>query len=145
MLELTRIIDEAADKRGLKIAIEPVNSGECNIINTFEQAGIFAHTINGKTVKAMADYFHMRWDNEKDDSLLSYREWLIHTHIACPYIPGKGERGWPKMDDGWDYSDFLLPLKEIGYNQRISVEAYTNDIYMDMKKTLKWFKAKFQN
>ena len=141
-VELVRDVDIAAQKRGMTIAIEPVCSLETNLINTYEQACEVANIV-GEMTKVMIDYYHMTWDNESADILLTHGELLEHVHFACPYKPGIGERAYPAMNDDWDYSRFIGNLRTIGYNKRISVEAYSKDVYYDARETIAFFKKYF--
>lgn len=127
LIPLIKDIDDAAHKLGLIIAIEPIRSPECNIINTFEEGCYLAEIISGKATYVLVDYFHMLWEQESVQSLLDHGHWLCHVHFACPYRPGEGERCYPQNLSEWPYGEFVTALKSIGYNERISIEAYSTE------------------
>ena len=130
MAQLVQFLKSAskyAEKYGIKIAIEPLNKKECNIINTVSDAIALSDMVNNPNVGVLADWYHMRTDNEGFEGILAAKKKLLHCHIAKP----EG-RTYPLPDDGEDYSVFFEALKQIGYVGRISVEA--NGDEADFKK-----------
>jgi len=127
LVQFLKISSSYAGKYGIKIAIEPLNKKECNIINTVSEAIALSDMVNMPNVGVLADWYHMRTDNEGCEGILAAKEKLLHCHIAKP----EG-RTYPLPEDGEDYSVFFESLKQIGYGGRISVEA--NGDEADFKK-----------
>jgi len=144
LLHLHYNIDKAARKYGLIIVIEPVRSPECNLIITFEEACKLAEEINGTNTRVLVDYYHMTWERESPEVIRKYgKKWLHHVHFAAPYIPGEGERNVPLDINEWTYTEFIEALKEIDYDNTITIEAYTRDFVTQAPKGLSLMKKYF--
>ena len=119
--ELSAFLELAAPiagKYGVAIAIEPLNPGECNIINTVSDAVALARRVALPNVGALADWYHMAVQNEGTAGMLDAGGLLWHCHIANP----EGRR-FPLPGDGADFSQFFGALKRIGYAGRVSIEG----------------------
>lgn len=116
-----RLAAPLAQAHGIQIAVEPLNPGECNIINTVEDALLLVKRVNLPNVGALADWFHMSAQDEGVGGLLSAGNVLFHCHIAN--LEG---RRFPLPGDGADFSAFFNALKRIGYEGRVSVEGNGN-------------------
>jgi sugar phosphate isomerase/epimerase len=107
-----------AAKHGILIAVEPVNPGECNIINTVPEALALARLACMPNVGVLADWYHMAVQGECAQGMLAAGSALLHCHIANPC-----GRRFPLPGDGADFSAFFGALKEIGYPGRVSIEG----------------------
>ncbi len=145
LVSLLQDIDRTADQYGVTIALEPLESRECNIINTFKEAGVLATASRFDHIRVLADYYHMTWERESPRILVEKSNLLAHVHFSCPYRPGVGERVAPAIGDGWNYDDFFSALKEAEYNGRISIEAYSRDVEHHAKDALVFLKGIFSN
>lgn len=123
LVRIARIAGDVASEYSLTIAMEPLNRSETNILNSVREGMDFVREVNHSCVKLLADFYHMRRENEDMDVLLSASSDLVHLHIAnshgrvCPL-----ERG----ED--DYNTFFERLKQIGYQGRVSIEAGIKDV-----------------
>ena len=111
---------------GITIVLEPLNKTESNFINNIPEALNIMHQVNCSHIKVLADYYHMRMENEDLGALARAESNLRHVHIAA-----KNGRLFPMENDGEDYPTFFQTLKDIGYQGRVSIEAYTEDIIAD--------------
>ena len=111
---------------GITIVLEPLNKTESNFINNIPEALTIMHQVNCSQIKVLADYYHMRMEDEDLGALSQTESDLRHVHIAA-----KNGRLFPKENDGEDYPTFFRALKDIGYQGRVSIEAYTEDIIAD--------------
>lgn len=126
-----------ANEYGITIALEPLQKQECNIINTFLEAVALAQAVNEKNVRVLADYYHMRKEDDKFSSIAKLgSEYLTHVHIAS-----SNERRFPKKTDEEDYSGFFSALFKAGYNSRVSIEAYSDAFLSDAKSALAFLKT----
>ncbi len=107
-----------AARQSIFIAIEPLNPGECNIINTVEDARALAVRAGLANVGVLADWYHMSKQHEKPDGMLAAGKALLHCHVANP----EGRR-FPLPGDGADYTAFFGAMRQVGYTGRVSVEA----------------------
>ena len=124
-------VGDMAEEHELMVVVEPVNRGESNIINTLSEALLFCHEVNHPRIKAIYDLYHMI--NEKEDSNIIHEagEDLKHVHISEPK-----NRGFP-VEPKQSYREHFQRLKEIGYEDRVSIEAYTKNFEEDASKALK--------
>jgi len=134
LTKATRIIGEVAAKYGLAIAIEPLNKGECNIINSVKEGAALEAAVDHPAIQLLADNFHMLKDNESMDNLLTVRK-LKHTHIS--FLEG---RAFPTSLNS-DVSDFFSALKKIGYDGTMSIEGKANNFEADGTASLKVLRA----
>ncbi len=112
---------EASDETGVVIAIEPLNTAECNIINTVSEAvREYVAVLNHPGIRVLADTYHMERENEPITAIATYATFLAHVHTADTnrVPPGQGE---------YDHATLFDLLRRIGYAGRVSVEArFTN-------------------
>lgn len=137
--ELEKLIKEIiipkATKADITVLLEPLKRDECNIINTVEEAYSLVKTVNDPSFSLMADLYHME-NNGEDLSILPHLVNSIeHIHIA-----GKNRSLVETIS-----SPFILKglemLKSANYDKAISFETDWGDI----KTSLEWLKAKFNN
>ena len=107
-----------AEKRGIRIAIEPLCHAECNCVNTVLQGKALADKVNHPSVKVLADLYHMGQNGEDMADIIQLGSQVIHAHIGRP-----GNRKYPMREDEYDYLPFFNALKTVGYEGGVSVEA----------------------
>lgn len=139
VVTLLKRIAPIASAYGVIIAIEPLRKAECNLINTFEEGCRLAKDVNDPTIRVLVDFYHMRIEQEPVQHILDLgKEYLRHVHFART----EG-RVYPTSIEEDEYLPFINTLKSIGYNERISCEAYTDDFRSGAEKALKFFKENF--
>jgi len=106
------------------IVIEPLQTAECNIINTVTEGADLARKADHSNVRLLADFYHMLCDGEGPDSLCAAGDLLQHIHVA-----EKEKRTAPGME-GDDFRPFLSALKEIGYDEALSLECGFGDDFV---------------
>lgn len=116
--QFLRMAAQIAAKHGVYVAVEGLNGGECNIINTVSESGVLARLAGQFNVGVLADWYHMALEEEGKKGVYEERRLLLHCHIANP----EG-RLFPLPGDGADYSVFSSVLKTIGYRKRLSIEG----------------------
>ena len=141
VVDLLHMVAPVAKEHGIGIVIEPLRKAECNLINTFAEGVNLAKAANESNVKVLVDYYHLIEENEPVQHLIDDgKEYLRHVHIANPdgrvYLADPSESG---------YSIFADALKKIGYDGRISCEAYLkNEFEIDAPVALKTLKTVFE-
>jgi len=135
---ILREIASVARDRGICIVIEPLREKECNIINTVEEAIQLASEVGRDNVKILADYYHMCAQQENPDIILKAGELIKHVHFAK-----STDRTFPKCIEEDTYMPFIQSLKKIGYSQRVSIEAYSQDFISDAVASLQFLKRYF--
>jgi sugar phosphate isomerase/epimerase len=111
-----------ADKYKITIVLEPLNSGECNFINSVAEGGEIVKAVDHPSFKLLADIYHMKVENENPGNIIKYGQFLRHVHIA-----EKEGRSAPGSH-GEDFSPYFKALKSIGYKGCISVECKWLDL-----------------
>ncbi|MFO7296403.1 MAG: sugar phosphate isomerase/epimerase, partial [Clostridia bacterium] len=93
------------------------------VLNSVKEGVDFVRDVAHDHVKLLADFYHMRRENEDMDALLSASDHLVHLHIA-----NSNGRVCPLERTEDIYDTFFERLKEIGYQGRISIEARIEDV-----------------
>jgi D-psicose/D-tagatose/L-ribulose 3-epimerase len=130
LVELLRNIDPLVRTRGITIVIEPLCKLESNIINTAAEGLQLAKATDQENIKLLIDYYHLAMEKEDPEIILDAGSYIKHIHFANP-----AGRVYPiEAED--DYIRFMNLLKRIGYEGRISIEAYTKDFCHDAKRSV---------
>jgi len=132
LLEAALIVGNIAKNYNITVTMEPLNKGESNILNTVAEGLEFVKTLNHDNVKLLADFYHMRTDNEDINFIKSTSGYLRHTHIARGV-----DRKIPSDINEDLYSEFFDSLKVCGYQGRVSVEGKTENLIDDAEIALK--------
>lgn len=122
-----------AEKYNITIAIEPLRPEECNAINTIADGVEIAEKINSPYIKVLADVAHMYVQNESMESLLQYKDRVVHAHTSNP-DPDPSlnrKRIYPVSTDKFSQSSFIESLKAIGV-EHCSIEAEVTDFENDV-------------
>lgn len=129
---------DCAEEFGVVLAIEPLNSKECNIVNSVSEAVQLSEEVNRQSVKVLADMFHMVEDGEPLENVAIAGRRLAHVHVADTgrLYPGSGCN---------DFRTFFRVLKSIGYDARISIECRWGDFNAEAPKALEFLKEQWAN
>ena len=139
MRVLAELMEEYASLSGLEVLIEPLNTKETDMINSYGEA---VKLTEGLTcVAAMVDNYHAAMENQSSDDVLENPEKLRHLHIAYPtgrFIPSP-------EDDVSCYAEFVSAVKQVGYNGKISIEGKLRgeDCFCEIEKALGVMKGLF--
>ena len=137
---VVKMLDEAAGKNNLSFVIEPLNKKETNTILSYTEAVKLAE--GAKNVRSMCDWYHTCMEAQTLDDLYEYPDMLGHLHIAY-----SKERLIPSPNDDMSfYDDFVKTIKQLGYNNKLSVEGSlrnNNDPAQEIKQCLETLKQLF--
>jgi D-psicose/D-tagatose/L-ribulose 3-epimerase len=114
---LKRIGDDAA-RKGVVIALEPINRFEIDMINTAEQAFAMCEQVNHPSIKMMLDTFHMNIEELNiGNAIRMSKKHLVHLHTCSNNrgIPGKGHIPWGEVKQA---------LADIDYNGYGVIESF---------------------
>ncbi|MBD2863540.1 sugar phosphate isomerase/epimerase family protein [Paenibacillus oceani] len=126
------LIADFADPLEITIAIEPLNTTECNIINSVPEAARLAGQVNRKSIGVLADFYHMYKENEPLEHIVEHKELLRHVHVSDDrYAPGMGS---------YPYDSLADCIRRAGYNGRISIECLWNDFGAEAAAGLSFLK-----
>lgn len=109
-----------AKNLGVKIAVEPLNRFETDLINTAEQCERLLNDVGSDSVGFHLDSFHMNIE-EKDSGSAIRRagKRLFHFHTC------ENDRGAPGSGRNIDWDGVAGALKEIGYIGAAVIESFT--------------------
>jgi D-psicose/D-tagatose/L-ribulose 3-epimerase len=111
-----------AQNAGLKIAIEPLNRFESDLVNTADDVKRLVKDINHPAAKILLDGFHMAIEErDLEQAVLTAGQDLIHVQVSENYrgTPGTGQTPWHSLKSG---------LSKIKYNGAISIESFTPEV-----------------
>ena len=117
MIEFAKQIAPAAQTAGVVLVIEPLNSGETNLVNSLAEGARIVEAVGHESVRLLADVFHMLRDGEDPGEIVKYGGLLRHAHIA-----EKEVRSAPGVK-GDDFKPYFDAFKAAGYGGPISIEC----------------------
>ena len=136
---LSEFVAPLAEKYNIRVAIEPLRSKECNVINTVPQGIEIAKRVNSPYVRVLADVKHMVSSDDPLEKLPEYKGWMIHAHTSNPFPENDDGRIFPAPGDGFDQDKFIIPAREAGI-ELVSVEAGCSDFEKDVRNAFEVLK-----
>ncbi len=136
LVKTSKIVGDVAQKYGITIVIEPLNRGETNIINSVAEGYELVKEVNHKNIKLLADFYHMRKENESMGEVEKAGTVIRHIHIA-----NSSGRYFPFEANEDIYDEFISMLKKIDYSGGISIEGRSDDFEADAIKSLQFLKT----
>ena len=130
---LMQMMGDQAQARGITVVIEPLNTGECNWINSVEEAGAIVARVDHPNVKVLADLYHISVEKEGFHGLLGAGYDVVHVHVSS------ADRS-PPMEDGADWTSMFRALKALGYDARLSMECRWTDFDNEAPAALAFLK-----
>lgn len=118
-LDVLALCGEMADKRGILMAVEPLNKNETNYINTVTEGAAIARKLGMANVGGLVDFYHFFMENEPDSNLFEAKDTILHAHIARP----NADRLPPKAEDAETVAHWASLLKQIDYKGALSLEC----------------------
>ena len=103
---------------GITLVAEPLNRGECNIINSVTEAMEYVKAVDHPSFQCLVDSYHFWVENEPLENLAAAMPWIRHVHLA-----DKEGRVAPGESGTADYRPFFRLLKRANYQGAICVEA----------------------
>lgn len=129
-VELLRHFGPLAEARGVTIVVEPLNRGECNLVNTVQEGAEAVRRADHPAVKLLVDLFHMLRNNESPDDIEKVGTLIRHAHLA-----ENKDRAAPGTN-GDDFRPFLRALRRVGYNDRLALEPTWTDLPRELGPAL---------
>ena len=108
---------DASERHGMTVEIEPLNSSECNILNSVAEALEFVVELGHPAVGVLSDLYHVTYDRQSYQETRDAGAFLRHVHVA-----GAGRRA-PAATDHNYLREYFTVLKDTGYSGRISIEC----------------------
>jgi D-psicose/D-tagatose/L-ribulose 3-epimerase len=136
LIAIAKKIAPEAKKRGIVVAVEPLQSNETNIINSAAEGLEWVKAVNHPNFALMVDFYHLSLEKEDPAILVTAAKYIKHFHIANPH-----GRAWPLSSEEFDYSSFFENMRKSHYSGRISVEGKTGKFDEEAPKTLAFLRA----
>lgn len=114
-----RIVCDMAATRGLRIALEPLNRFESDLVNTTEDVLRLVKDIQHPAAGIMLDGFHMSIEErDVEQAIVAAGDKLVHLQVSENYrgTPGTGQTPW------WAYR---RGLEAINYTGTVTIESFT--------------------
>lgn len=122
LLAFGRMVAPLAERHGVKIAVEPLNRGETNVLNSVAEGLQYVKDINHPAFRLLVDGYHWARENEPTADIVAAGPWLEHAHIAT-----YAQRLAPGAEP-CDFTPFFRALKDAGYDKRLSIEGGWADL-----------------
>jgi sugar phosphate isomerase/epimerase len=116
-ISLCKQLAPFAKKYNVVISLEPLNTKECNFINSVAEGGEIVQAVNHENFRLLADIYHMLMDSESPSNITKYGHLLYHTHIA-----EKTGRSAPGVNKE-DFTPYFKALKDVKYEGRMAIEC----------------------
>ena len=126
LVDFGRRIAPEARARGITVTIEPQRHEETNIINSAGEGLDLVNAIGDPNFQLMIDFYHLALEKEDPAIVIRAGAHIRHLHTANP-----DGRVFPLKWEEYNYGPFFAALRQIGYDQRISVEASTKNLSAD--------------
>ena len=118
---LSDIVSPIAEKYGILLVIEPLRSGDTNMIESLREGAVIAAAVNRPNIRLLVDLYHAYYSGDTNEHISSMTSLLRHAHIAEPE-----KRVYPAPGDAYPYAEFISALKAAGC-ESCSVEARCTD------------------
>jgi D-psicose/D-tagatose/L-ribulose 3-epimerase len=117
-----RPLADYAGERGVRLALEPLNRFETDLINVVEQGLALCEAVGSPYIGLHLDTFHMHLE-ERDSgaAIRAAGDRLFHFH-ACENdrgAPGRGQVAWPAI---------AAALTDVGYAGPVVIESFTPEV-----------------
>jgi sugar phosphate isomerase/epimerase len=127
---------DAYEKTGVMVVVEPLNTRECNIINSVAEGAEYVRRINRHGVRNLADSYHMEMDGEPLDAIVKDGDILAHAHTADTGRVAPGQAGY-------DHVALFRAFRAAGYDARLSVECNWKDFSAEIGPALDHLKRAY--
>lgn len=114
---------------GITVLLEPLNTGETNLLHTIEECARFLDAYGIEDVPIVADLYHIMLEKEPLTTVTALGPRIGHAHIADTgrIPPGQGD---------WPLTQFLQALSAGGYAGIVSIECTWSDIDTELEPSL---------
>jgi D-psicose/D-tagatose/L-ribulose 3-epimerase len=117
-----REMADYGEARGIKLAFEPLNRFETDMINVVSQGEKFISDVGRKNVGFHLDTFHMHLEEKNSAAAIRQAgDRLFHFH-ACENdrgVPGTGQVRWKEIAQA---------LKSVDYQGPVVIESFTSQV-----------------
>lgn len=130
-----RMAGTHAATHGITIAVEPLNTKECNILTTVAEAAQVVRAVDHPAVRLLVDCYHWALEKETPDAIVKNGPLFAHAHLAT--LPNRKAPG----AEPYDFGPFFEALRTIGYTGGVWIEGQIPDPAADLPRALAAMKA----
>ncbi len=127
--EVVMLARDLAAERDLRLVLEPLHTGETNLVNSVGEAVelLTEHRIDG--VPVVADLFHIVMAGEPLEAVAEHTTRIGHVHLADTgrRAPGTGD---------WPIAELLTLLRARGYDGSLTIECHWDDLARELPDAL---------
>ena len=120
--------------------MEPLGPMYSNYINTLLEAVRIIQEVGIPNLFTKAVLLHLFWAKESLADIVSYSDYIHHIHMDYPV--SYPEYPFPKVEDDFDYIEFLNAIKDSEYQGTLTNEA---DIPKEWKHVYRDTSGVFRN
>jgi sugar phosphate isomerase/epimerase len=121
-ISIAKKVAQLAGKYQITLALESLNSTECNFINTLKEALEVVKAVDHRNLRLCMDIYHMLKEGESAAVISETKGYLIYCEVA------EKEGRTPPGVHGEDFSSYFTALKNIGYTGKIVLECRWSDL-----------------
>lgn len=136
-VEVSKKMALLAEKHQIVVAIEPLNRGETNFINSLAEGVEIIEAVNHPRFRLLCDIYHMSKENEGPEQILKYGQYIVHCHVA------EKQNRTPPGVAGDDFKAYFGALKKIKYQGSLSLECRWKDFDNEVKTAIEVLKKQF--
>ncbi|WP_116106066.1 sugar phosphate isomerase/epimerase family protein [Lewinella sp. IMCC34191] len=115
-------VAEVAERYGILLALENLNTTECNFITTLREALEVVRAVDHPNFRLCVDIYHMLMNREPASDIRGVGPYAVYSEIA------ERKRRAPPGVAGDDFTPYLRALKEEGYTGNIHIEARWGEV-----------------
>ena len=116
-VEALKLLAPLAQRHGVTVVVEPLNRGECNLVNTLDEGAEAVRRCGHPHVRLLADLFHMLRNGESPDAIVRHGALIVHAHVA------ENENRARPGTKGEDFRPFLRALRQATHCDRLAIEC----------------------
>jgi sugar phosphate isomerase/epimerase len=116
-VEALHVLAPIAARHGVTVVVEPLNRGECNLVNTIDEGAEAVRRCNHPNVQLLVDLFHMLRNGEAPDAIGRHAGLVTHAHLA-----ENVNRSEPGVN-GDDFRPFLRELRKASRCPYLTLEC----------------------
>ncbi len=118
IVDFAKMAAPIAGKHNVTIVIEPLNSKECNIVNTVGEAMTYVRAVGHPNFMCLVNCYHFWVNNDNLEELQPAVHWIKHVHLS-----DLDRRMNPGNSGDSPYRPFFRALRQGGYDGPLSIEA----------------------
>ena len=134
LVSFTKVLGPIAEEHGVVIAVEPLNTKECNVLTSVGEGAALVKETGHPAVRLLVDAYHWMADDDSFDDIVANGSMIVHTHIATRNRKAPGA-------EECDFGPFFDALRRGGYDGRVSIEAGIADPERDLPRALETLRS----